>query len=533
MNPQTVKIAINYQHKGKNPAGLTSEQTRSFWRKFNGDFVNRTLTVDELINAIASGHAFTAQHNRYREAGNFLQAQHIALDFDTKDERSTFAYLLQDPFIANYCTFLYTTPSHTPEAPKCRAVFVLDKPIRDREKYTLLTAALVKRYGAADEKCRDAVRLFFGSEGCLVERIGKVLPLEAAAVELVEPYRAFLALEQQRREERAKDLCVVGSGDVSAEALNRHLQLLLDRVRLAPEGEKHDTRLRIGRTIGGYVAGGYLSRPEAISILQDAALRNSTKPALALADIEDAIEYGMKDPLYFEVRQRPGNVPELEEVHPPLTDRQKAQVAAVIAKRESISRLSEYWRGYHDGMTAAQRAQWQRIGVPEAAVDLLDLGYCERQVDPETGEILAQNAFTVPFKTMGGDVINIEYRHEDGRVTYANENAPMLYYPEKSDRDLPLLVSADSLTAVTTWLMLGDRYEIAGLPQMPLTTESVPDREIILMLDPETNTAGRGLKAFKNNARFVRLPLPLKQMVQAGITPGKLTSYTNLARGWN
>jgi hypothetical protein len=116
------------------------------------------------------------------------------------------------------------------------------------------------------------------------------------------PYLEYQQQKDEEAAERARNAVVIAPADVPDGVLRNHFGKLLDKVRLAPEGEKHDTRLRIGRAIGGYVAGGYLSRTDALGLLQDAALANTTNPALALADIEDAVNYGMADPLVFESR---------------------------------------------------------------------------------------------------------------------------------------------------------------------------------------------------------------------------------------
>src|SRR5690606_36496793 len=107
------------------------EKCRQWWSRFNGQFQNVDISPVKLVSLIHKGHAYTTQHKRYRKADNFLCGQHLALDLDTEDERSSFDYLLQREFIAHNASFLYTTASHTEQNPKCRVVFVLDRPIYD------------------------------------------------------------------------------------------------------------------------------------------------------------------------------------------------------------------------------------------------------------------------------------------------------------------------------------------------------------------------------------------------------------------
>ncbi len=140
-----IAIAINPHFVDKVPRDDLAAQAH-----FNDTFVNRNLTARGLLEEIRRGHAFAATHrklrhrradgnmSRYRCRENFLSAQHLALDFDDRG----FADLLAEPFIRDHAAFLYTTASHTPDAPRARAVFVLDRAIEDADAYAGHTAAL-------------------------------------------------------------------------------------------------------------------------------------------------------------------------------------------------------------------------------------------------------------------------------------------------------------------------------------------------------------------------------------------------------
>lgn len=313
---EIVKIAINYSHKGKPPKFADEQEKRAFWRVYNGSFRNVGMTPEEWMAAIHDGYGFTTQHNRYRDQENFVAGQHLALDFDTADWRSSFDHLLRDPFIFCFASFLYTTPSHRPDAPKCRVCFVLDRPIHTANKYRLLAQSLVNRYGRprkadkdgarqyrdADRSCRDVCRLFFGSEGCEIKWLGNVLSLDTAKTELVMPYMEWLRRQEEAAIERAKETVVLRPEDVPAETLQRHLDKLTEKVRSAPAGEQHDTIRDIGRTIGGYVASGYYGELEAVAALQAAIRANPQHQDLYIADeaIEEAVGYGRLAPLTFE-----------------------------------------------------------------------------------------------------------------------------------------------------------------------------------------------------------------------------------------
>ena len=160
-----------------------------FWKRFNGSFDNRMITVTALLEAIYRGQAITTWHgNNWRTSDNFICGQHIGLDFDTCDERSTLRYLINDKFIGRYAALAYTTISHTDAEPRARVIFLLDTPIQQAKNYTLAAAALLWVFGSADRQCKDAVRFFYGSPGCQFEYLNSTLPLDTVK-QLIRQYQ--------------------------------------------------------------------------------------------------------------------------------------------------------------------------------------------------------------------------------------------------------------------------------------------------------------------------------------------------------
>lgn len=152
------------------------------WPQFNASFVNQEIEMIDIANLIYLGHPFTTWHaNNWRETKNFLAAGHLALDFDTGDERSSIDYLIKDDFIQKYAALIYTTPSHTEASPKGRALFLLDNPIEQGKNYTRSVMALIWLFSGVttpDRKCKDPCRFFYGSKNCQIELIDNVLPLD-------------------------------------------------------------------------------------------------------------------------------------------------------------------------------------------------------------------------------------------------------------------------------------------------------------------------------------------------------------------
>lgn len=178
------KIAISHMSLGGEKLLPGDER----WRLFNASFDNLQIPSMGIMNTIYNGFAITTQHkDHWRTSENYLCGQHIGLDFDTEDERSTLATLAKDKFIQKYAAFLHTTTSHKPEAPRARVVFLLDQPIMQAKNYAMAARALLWLFGTADRQCKDPVRFFYGAPFCQFEFLDQVLPLDVVK-KLIEKY---------------------------------------------------------------------------------------------------------------------------------------------------------------------------------------------------------------------------------------------------------------------------------------------------------------------------------------------------------
>lgn len=270
-------VAINERFVGRIPAGDIET-----WREFNATFTNKWVTVYALAGAIQDGHAYTTHHKDYRRSENFLRGQHVALDFDTQDERSTFDVLLEDHFIREHASLLHTTASHTPWSPRARVVFLFDRPVKDREEYILFSRALTTRYDLADPLCKDPCRSFFGSVGAKVKIRRNVLPVELARSELAIPYRqqieaemaamtASLAAEREMFFRQRHERESAGVSYVTTVLLREH-QL----VATTPKGGRHFALLQAAIRIGSLLKAPWIQQTtiteqDAVDILMDAA----------------------------------------------------------------------------------------------------------------------------------------------------------------------------------------------------------------------------------------------------------------------
>lgn len=166
------KIAINTMElTGKLPQGDPR------WGKFNDSFVNRELEIFDIANDIFMGRSFSPWHTGRRSVENFQLAQHIGVDMDTEDERSSIDYIKAMDFVSIYGGLIYTTPNHTPEKPRARILFFLDQPITDREAYKSAIGFVYGLFPDPDTACIDCSRFFYGSKNCEIALLDNVLPL--------------------------------------------------------------------------------------------------------------------------------------------------------------------------------------------------------------------------------------------------------------------------------------------------------------------------------------------------------------------
>lgn len=181
------KIAFStIELDGKIPPGSP------IWPQFNASFENYEATIPAMAYMIDDGRAFTTWHaNNWRQNNNFICGQHLGIDFDTLGIDS----VLGESFVQRYGALVYATPSSTPEAPRSRALFVLDTPIMQASNYTLAVSALIWSFGGtADRQCKDAARFFYGSLGSMPTRLDNVLPL-AVVRELIGTWQQWQTMQ--------------------------------------------------------------------------------------------------------------------------------------------------------------------------------------------------------------------------------------------------------------------------------------------------------------------------------------------------
>lgn len=152
---KTYKVAISSMRFEGKPSSVN-------WAAFNDGFRNMELDSMRFIDAIYKGYCFCPWMRGRRSKENFQLAQHIAIDMDTEDHRSSLDYLIEHPLVAVHGGIVYRTPSSTPDKPRSRVVFLLDSPILKSDGYTMIAHVMTQMFDG-DVKCAESSRFFFGN----------------------------------------------------------------------------------------------------------------------------------------------------------------------------------------------------------------------------------------------------------------------------------------------------------------------------------------------------------------------------------
>lgn len=294
-------------------------------------------------------------------------------------------------------------------------------------------------------------------------------------------------------------------------------------------GNRNNELNRDAFWLGRYVAAGLLDESDVVAELKTACQRNRLihddgKHAF-YATLDSGLGDGMNHPMTDdEIRERLNEGPDLDVVDPPLTARQKAQVRAIYDV--AVDRIIERrWQRYHEALNG-RREIWQQH-VPDVAISSFRLGWRDRTVNEETGEIFP-GALTVPFRNLEDEIVNIEYRIPGGEYSYEVEDAPHLFLSDpdpttpNSSTNTALIVP-DSVDAITTYLhqgateLAGNRPMVFGLPHKPLAPETLTildDVEYVyVLLGRGDDVRGKNMQLLKDRARFVRLPMPVRDIM--------------------
>ena len=255
------RIAINSMATGKLPAGDTR------WSQFNDSFQCHKVEDIDFANAVYMGHAYTAWHDGRRKKENFVCGQHLAVDLDTGDRRSDVDTLAEHGLVQMYGGIIHTTPSHTPQSPRARVVFFLDKPITSPTGYAAAMEFIAQQFDGADAVCKDPSRFFYGSQDCDLRLVMRVFPV----AQLRTLYSRYGRKQTPQQQSARQHNNVVRLDDYrNAPNGNASVDGLVASLRGAPQGERNHTLNKTAFIAGKMVEKREISESDA-QLLQQAA----------------------------------------------------------------------------------------------------------------------------------------------------------------------------------------------------------------------------------------------------------------------
>lgn len=133
------------------------------WAKLNDSFRNISVEPIRLANAIYQGRPFCPLMRGRRSIENFMAAQHIGVDLDAGDHRSSLDAIVNNEQWKRYSALAYETPSNTKDNPRSRVVFFLQSPITNANEYRAAIDTMTALFEGADPACVDPARFFYGN----------------------------------------------------------------------------------------------------------------------------------------------------------------------------------------------------------------------------------------------------------------------------------------------------------------------------------------------------------------------------------
>lgn len=164
MSEKLLKISVN--------ENLINKYKPEDPQHFAHGFMPNEVTISQLEKLVGWGYCFSYQFkNNHRKTENFLCSDFLAVDIDGG---RTIKECLNDPIVKEFGSLFYTTPRHSPDHHRFRLVFTLPRTIRNVNELKCAALALSRRLGG-DLSATDGARMFYGSEGCYSELLGKTI----------------------------------------------------------------------------------------------------------------------------------------------------------------------------------------------------------------------------------------------------------------------------------------------------------------------------------------------------------------------
>lgn len=418
--PNSIRLALSEMFHNK-----TNLATEKRWSKrkqeqntdwaFGYTFVSQDVTPDALLKHIISGKAITmgsyAGVNRKKET--FVSGQVMGLDLD---QNISVDDCLAVDFIRDYAFLIYPTPSSGKTDDdgnviyKSRVLFILDAPITDRVAWERMQRALIWHCStlSPDPSCKDAARLFYGSETSDYFTQNAVLPVadieplvtametEIGTAELERSTEDNERIREQNRRNLADDKAKQRLYNYAVKALDNMVSSLSSLAEGGGQyGGRNNTLNIYAAKAGNLIAADMISHSECESALRGAALSCGLSSGEIDGTLQGGIAYGMNTPTDTDAlekqwaqkvadwkRQQQAKTIDIKQVYEqakaalptpqpvePVTDEDVHDFLSVIdsSKLEQAAREYKAWR---NGKRMTWGAHWKGIPYKTNEIEL-------------------------------------------------------------------------------------------------------------------------------------------------------------------
>lgn len=299
----TVSMSAGFHNKGIREDWRANQVNAGFGNLggkgvFAHSFRRMTITPKNFVQTVSSGFAWAVgvYTDNHRIKSKFQSSQVLALDFD---DCVSIPELLEIPFIQHYALCLHPTPSHQPDYPKTRVIFVLDTPVINGGYWELLQLGLLDKFTDfhPDPKCKDCARFFYGCDtpGTVINTQA-VLPL-SVVTKLAEKH--ILADEIRRNAPPPPPM------QLSDDGIDKYVETAIDNelmiLRTTPDGMRNNQLFKSGCSLFGLSKGNY---PVTDGYIESQLKHLGASVGLASHEIEATIQSALRtaQPRYMEIR---------------------------------------------------------------------------------------------------------------------------------------------------------------------------------------------------------------------------------------
>lgn len=255
---------------------------------------------------------------------------------------------------------------------------------------------------------------------------------------------------------------------------------------------------------------------------------------------------------FFEFAETNGKKLTQQEVAIINTERTRMANEERVRLKEKIAQLERNaeWRGYHDHMDDENRQLWRDAGIDNPYQDWWELGYNPSLTYWHNDTPQTTPALTIPFFGNGnGHVLNVQSRllepvDPDDRYRFTKGLPPPLFFPERDtiEHNKSILLVEGAKKAMVTYLFLGNKYWVIGLPNQYITDtqgreiRSLSNENIVVVcLDPNVSNATleRNVHTLGNKAdvRIASVPGKIDDLfVKHGASAAAVDSFITQAR---